>query len=323
MPDADFLDQVIAGNPAAVARAISHVERGGQNARDVIRAIFSHSGKAHVIGITGAPGTGKSTLVNSLAKEFRRRGSRVGIIAVDPSSPFTGGAILGDRLRMQELSGTGVFIRSMAARGQMGGLAPGVADSVVVLDAAGFDMIFVETVGAGQGEVEIAKNADTTVVLEAPGLGDEIQAIKAGIIEIADILVVNKSDREGAEAAAAALEMSLGLGNNAENFGKERRTAKWRPPVLKVSALRGEGIDPVAEALIEHRNYLKVSGRELAKRSERVEGELIGLIQHELMNRAFSQLPSREWKSLIKRIAAREIDIYSAADLVLNQGIRI
>ena len=177
MADSTFIDQVFNGNPTAVARAISRVERGGADAREIIRAIFSHSGRAQVIGVTGAPGTGKSTLVNELAKEFQQRGRRVAIVAVDPTSPFTGGAILGDRLRMQDLSGTGIFIRSMASRGQLGGLAAATTDAVTVLDAAGFDLIFVETVGAGQGEVDIAKNAHTTLVLEAPGLGDDIQAI--------------------------------------------------------------------------------------------------------------------------------------------------
>ncbi|MGE5138408.1 MAG: methylmalonyl Co-A mutase-associated GTPase MeaB, partial [Rudaea sp.] len=198
MADTGLIQQVLQGKQAAVARAISRVERGGPDARDLIRAVFSHSGHAQVIGVTGPPGTGKSTLVNELAKEFGRRGFQVSIVAVDPSSPFSGGAILGDRLRMQDLAGTGVFIRSMATRGQLGGLAAAVADAVVILDAAGSDLIFVETVGAGQSEVDIAKNAHTVVVVEAPGLGDDIQAIKAGILEIADVLIVNKADREGA-----------------------------------------------------------------------------------------------------------------------------
>ena len=213
------------GDPRAVARAISAVERGGDYAREVIAAIYRYTGRAQVIGVTGAPGTGKSTLVNEIALVYRRRGQRVGIVAVDPSSPFSGGAILGDRLRMQDLHGdAGVFIRSMATRGNLGGLASTTSDAVKVLDAAGFEIILVETVGAGQSEVDIAKNAHTTLVVDAPGMGDDIQAIKAGILEIADVLVVNKADHEGASATVAALEMNLNLKPKGEN--------DWRPPVL-------------------------------------------------------------------------------------------
>jgi GTPase len=317
VPDAEFLRQVLGGNPAAIARAISRVERGGTDARDLIRAIFSHSGNAYVVGVTGAPGSGKSTLVNELAKEFRHRGRSVGIIAVDPSSPFSGGAILGDRLRMQDLSGTGIFIRSMAARGHLGGLAPGVADSVTVLDAAGFDLIFVETVGAGQGEVDIAKNSDTTLVLEAPGFGDDIQAIKAGIIEIADILIVNKADREGAQVTAAALEMSLSLKRDTEVPTNGGGSASWRTPVLRTSALRGEGIVEAADALEQHRAFLETNGQRAVKQRARIECELVELVQRELISRAFTRLPSGDLSSLVARVAAREIDIYAAMDQVL------
>lgn len=318
MPEAEFVEQVLAGNPAAVARAITRVERGGQDARDMIRAIFSHSGRAYVVGVTGAPGTGKSTLVNELAKEFTKRGRRVGIIAVDPSSPFSGGAILGDRLRMQDLSGTGVFIRSMAARGHLGGLAVGVADGVTVLDAAGFDLIFVETVGAGQGEVDIAKNADTTLVLEAPGMGDDVQAIKAGIIEIADVLIVNKSDREGAQATVAALEASLSLNREASSLPKEGVAPKWRPPVLKTSALRGEGIEKAAEAIEEHRRFLEANSLKAAKVRARVKEELVERVQRELLARALLRLSENGLSKMIDRVAEREIDIYAATDQILS-----
>ncbi|HEY6040983.1 MAG TPA: methylmalonyl Co-A mutase-associated GTPase MeaB, partial [Anaerolineae bacterium] len=239
MIDNGYIKNILAGDSNAVARAVSRVERGGEEARNLIRAIFSYSGRGYLVGVTGAPGTGKSTLVNELAKQFRARDRRVAIIAVDPTSPFTGGAILGDRLRMQDLYGTGVFIRSMAARGHLGGLAAATADAALVLDAAGFEFVFIETVGAGQGEVEIARNAHTTIVVEAPGMGDDIQAIKAGILEIADILVVNKADRDGANSTVAALEMNLNL---------NRETKGWRPPVLKTVALRGEGVSQVADA---------------------------------------------------------------------------
>lgn len=318
MPDVEFVERVLAGNPAAVARAITRVEHGGPDARDIIRAIFSHSGRGYVVGVTGAPGTGKSTLVNELAKEFRRRGRRVGIIAVDPSSPFSGGAILGDRLRMQDLSGTGVFIRSMAARGHVGGLALGVADAVTVLDAAGYNMILVETVGAGQGEVEIAKNADTTIVIEAPGLGDDVQAIKAGIIEIADVLIVNKSDRDGAEATAAALEASLSLSIDAFATESGGAGSKWRPPVLKASALKGEGIEQVANAIEEHMRFIQANGLWAERRRARVQGELMRRVERELIARALSRLPSGRLDDLVDRVAARDIDFYSATDQILS-----
>ncbi len=304
-----FIEEVLEGRPAAVARAISRVERGGQDARDLIRAIFARSGRAHIVGVTGAPGTGKSTLVNELAKELTRHGRRVGIIAVDPSSPFTGGAILGDRFRMQDLAGTGVFIRSMASRGQLGGLAAAAMDAATVLDAAGFELIFVETVGAGQGEVDIARNAHTVLVLEAPGLGDDIQAIKAGILEIADILIVNKADREGANAAVAALEMNLSLNKQANG---------WRPPVLKTVALRGEGIADVADAIERHRQYLEANGLRIEKERNRIRDELLRLMQRELLERALAQTHSNHLPDLVNRVADRQLDVYSAAEEMLK-----
>jgi GTPase len=314
--DSTFIEQVFNGNPTAVARAISRVERGGPDARDLIRAIFSHSGRAQVIGVTGAPGTGKSTLVNELAKEFQQRGRRVAIVAVDPTSPFTGGAILGDRLRMQDLSGTGIFIRSMASRGQLGGLAAATTDAVTVLDAAGFDLIFVETVGAGQGEVDIAKNAHTTLVLEAPGLGDDIQAIKAGILEIADVLIVNKADRDGVDATAAALEMNLSLNRETNGPTKDAGSVRWRPPVLKTVALRGEGITETADAIEQHRAFLEQNGLRAQKERARIEDELLRLLQRELLARALADCPACLPK-LVTRIAARETDVYSAAEEIL------
>ncbi len=304
-------DQVLQGNPTAVARAISRVERGGKDAREMIRAIFSDTGRAHVVGVTGAPGTGKSTLVNELAKEFTRRGRRVAIIAVDPSSPFTGGAILGDRLRMQDLAGTGVFIRSMASRGQLGGLSATAFDAVTVLDAAGFDLIFVETVGAGQGEVDIAKNAHTVIVLEAPGLGDDIQAIKAGILEIADVLIVNKADREGANSTVAAMEMNLSLNKEA---------GSWRPPVLKTVALQGEGIGPVADAIEKHRQYIEANGLRLQKERARMQDELLHLVQKQLLLRALAQAPSNHLDELVDKLTARQLDVYTAAEEVVARS---
>lgn len=307
--DSTFVALVRQGEPAAVARAITQIERGGQDARNLIRALFAFTGRADLIGVTGAPGTGKSTLVNALAKEYRARGKRVAIIAVDPSSPFTGGAILGDRLRMQDLAGTGIFIRSMAARGQLGGLAAAVSNALLILDAAGFDMILVETVGAGQGEVEIARHAHTTLVLEAPGLGDDIQAIKAGILEIADVLVVNKADREGANATAAALEMNLNL--NPDQAG-------WRPPIIKTIALSGMGVEQVVTAIADHSRYLRENGLRAQKDAVRLENELRALLERQLLEQKLQQLPPHYWNELVSAITARQLDVYTAADQILN-----
>jgi len=300
------------GNPRAVARAISEVERGGARARDVIGAIFRYTGRAQVIGVTGAPGTGKSTLVNEIAKQYRRRGKRVGIVAVDPTSPFTGGAILGDRLRMQDHAGdSGVFIRSMATRGHLGGLAAATFDAVQVLDAGGYEQILVETVGAGQGEVEIAKNAQTTVVVDAPGLGDDIQAIKAGILEIADILVVNKADHPEADGTVAALEMNLNLKPKEEN--------DWRPPVLKTIAIRGEGVAAVVECIDQHRAYLAASHLEKSRERARLRSTLEWVVQRELMARLLREDDAHSIETLVEQIAARELSVYDAADLMIGR----
>ena len=300
------------GDPRAVARAISAVECGGALARDVIAAIFRYTGRAHVIGVTGAPGTGKSTLVNEIALVYRRRGQRVGIVAVDPSSPFSGGAILGDRLRMQDLHGDdGVFIRSMATRGNLGGLASATADAVQVLDAAGFEIILVETVGAGQSEVDIAKNAHTTLVVDAPGMGDDIQAIKAGILEIADVLVVNKADHEGASSTIAALEMNLNLKPKGEN--------EWRPPVLVTVAIKGQGIAEVVEWIGRHRTFLETSQLLKSKELARLRAELEAVAQRELMARLLHGADGLKIEKLVEMLAAREIDVYQAAEQLIGK----
>ncbi|HEX9076794.1 MAG TPA: methylmalonyl Co-A mutase-associated GTPase MeaB [Anaerolineae bacterium] len=308
----DWIERVRAGNPRAVARALSAVERGGEEARAVVAAVFPLTGRAHIVGVTGAPGTGKSTLVNEIAKSYRRRGQRVGIIAVDPTSPFTGGAILGDRLRMQDLAGdAGAFIRSMATRGNLGGLASATADSVKVLDAAGFEVILVETVGAGQSEVDIARNAHTTVVVEAPGLGDDIQAIKAGILEIADVLVVNKADREDASATIAALEMNLNLKPKAAN--------DWRPPVLRTIAIKGEGVELVLDWISKHRSYLESEHRLESKERARLRAELELVVQREMMARIFHGVNSARIESMVDKIVARELDVYKAAEQLMAE----
>jgi LAO/AO transport system kinase len=232
-------------------------------------------------------------------------------VAVDPTSPFSGGAILGDRVRMQELSGDpGVFIRSMATRGSLGGLAWATSDAVKVLDAAGFQVIFVETVGAGQSEVEIAEAAHTTIVITTPGLGDEIQAIKAGILEIADIFAVNKADLEGADRAVAALEMMLDL---------DRQPRNWRPPVLKTVALRGEGVEPLIETLEEHWAYLMASGQRRQRERERARGELMDILRHELMRGLLAGVDQMEVEALVERVVERQMDPYSAAQALLAQ----
>jgi LAO/AO transport system kinase len=307
----ETVDQLREGNARVVARAISAVERGGPAAREIIAAIFRFTGRAHIIGVTGAPGTGKSTLVNEIAKNYRRRGLRVGIIAIDPTSPFSGGAVLGDRLRMQDLSGdTGVFIRSMATRGSLGGLAAATSDAVHVLDAAGYEILLVETVGAGQDEVNIAANAHTTLVVDAPGHGDDIQAIKAGILEIADLLIVNKADHDEASATVAALEMNLNLKPKSEN--------DWRPPVLRTIATTGDGVAEVVEWIGKHRAFLHERLLKDPHERARFRAELETVVQRELMARLLQGVDGARIDALVGKIAAREMDVYAAAESLIG-----
>lgn len=303
----ELIPRLLQGDRRALARAITLVEAGGGPAREVLAAVYPHTGRAHVVGITGPPGAGKSTLVNMLAQEWRRQRRSIGIIAVDPTSPFTGGAVLGDRIRMQPLSGDpGVFVRSMASRGRLGGLARATADATRLLDAAGFDIILIETVGVGQGEVDIARAAQTVIVVEVPGLGDEVQSIKAGILEIADIFVVNKADRDGAEQTIRHLRTMLHLGVPA--------ASGWEPPVLKAVALRGEGSAAIIAAVEQHSAHLQASDQGQARALASAERELRAAVEELAQER----LRGPAWEALVGRIMARAQDPYSGAEELLN-----
>jgi LAO/AO transport system kinase len=310
-----LVTDALGGNRYALARLISLVEDDGADARAALATLYPHTGRAHVVGVTGAPGTGKSTLVNQLAKSLRAQGTTVGVVAVDPSSPFSGGALLGDRLRMRDLAGDpGVFIRSMASRGSLGGLARATGDVVKVLDGVGFDVVLVETVGAGQAEVDIARTAHTTVVVEAPGLGDEVQALKAGLMEIADVLVVNKADRPGAANTARALEMVMGRNASHGEAGQDG----WCPPILQAIALDGTGVPEVLDAVAAHREHLRATGLWATRERVRVETELLNVLQQELLDRLLARVGEEQLQAWVERIAAREVDVYTAAQAILG-----
>ncbi|MFN8568019.1 MAG: methylmalonyl Co-A mutase-associated GTPase MeaB [Kouleothrix sp.] len=303
-------DDLLSGNRRALARGISIVETGGAPARELLRAVYAHTGRAHIVGITGSPGAGKHP-VNALALHWRQAGRTIGIIAVDPTSPFTGGAILGDRIRMQPLGGDpGIFIRSMASRGRLGGIAHATSDAIDLIDAAGFDLVLVETVGAGQSEVEIASAAHTTMVVEVPGMGDDVQAIKAGILEIADIFVVNKADREGADATIRQLRAMLHLGGPP--------SSGWAPPIVPAVAMRDEGIGQVAAEVERHLAHLHTSGQKLDRERARVAREFELIVRETALERVRTRMAGESWETLVTRMAARELDPYTAASELLG-----
>ena len=337
-PTQQLIDGLLNGDRLSLARAISRVEDGAVDAARIVQAVFAHTGKAHLIGITGAPGTGKSTLVSALAASYREIGLTVAVLAVDPTSPFSGGALLGDRVRMTKHSGdAGVFIRSMATRSGVGGLAKASAVALLLLDAAGYDRVLIETVGVGQAEVEVASAAHTIVVVEAPGMGDEVQAIKAGLLEIADIFAVNKADRKGVERTVAALEMMLEMGGGPAQAvfhhghlmtagasapdgedvtspaTEERAEEVWSIPVLKTVAVSGGGVERLRDALEGHRTWLHGSGALAGRERQRFDQMLQVLVQAELRARAERALSPAARRNLVEQMQRRQIDPYSAA----------
>jgi LAO/AO transport system kinase len=331
-------DSVLSGDRLALARLLTQVENQTVDGRLALDRLFPHSGKAHLIGITGAPGTGKSTLVNRLALLFRGQNKRVAVVAVDPSSPFTGGAVLGDRVRMKDLSGDpGVFIRSMASRGSLGGLARATAGVVQVFDAAGYETILIETVGAGQGEVDIARLAHTTLVVEAPGLGDDIQAIKAGILEVADILVINKADRPGVENTEKALRSMLELSHPVQRVylhhgklldspqpAREGHNAEeedtWIPPIQRTVSTDGQGVPELADQINKHAAYLQSTGGWAARDQARLSAELEMILQQELIDQFHAREPEKRYNEVLQQVFQRSLSPWEAVALLTGSN---
>jgi LAO/AO transport system kinase len=309
----ELVERARAGDPRSVGRLITLVEDGAPQLRDLMAALAPVSGEAHIVGLTGSPGVGKSTTTSALVAQFRAAGRRVGVLAVDPSSPFSGGALLGDRIRMQEhATDPDVFIRSMASRGHLGGLASATPQAVRVLDAAGCDPVLVETVGVGQSEVEVASEADTTIVLLAPGMGDGIQAAKAGILEVGDIFVVNKADRDGADSTARELRHMISLGPSGQ-------AGAWRPPVLKVVATRGEGLPELVAAIDGHREWLASSGTGSARRRSRARSEIQAIALAALQARFAGVGGDGALDGLADDVASGRTDAFTAADRIVAE----
>lgn len=312
----DIIERLLAGDRRALARLVSLIENGMPESRALLANLHARGGHAHIIGVTGSPGAGKSTLVTQLVRELRRRDQRVAIIAVDPTSPFTGGAILGDRIRMADLSGDpNVYIRSMASRGSVGGLASATRDVTRALDAAKFDTIIIETVGAGQAEVEIVRAAQSIVVVTVPGMGDDIQALKAGILEIADVFCVNKADRPGADQTAAELRVLLSM-------DAARGPQDWKPPIVKTVAATGEGVPELVDALAKHAAFLHETGLIVARGERQARSEILALLYQTLLTQLNAAVGPAQFDEIVAHVAARQRDPYSAAaELAQKVGI--
>jgi LAO/AO transport system kinase len=315
------VEKILAGDVRTVARMIRDIDDGIPEVRETLKALYPHTGRAYVVGITGAPGVGKSTLVDQMLVHLRKQGRTVGVLAVDPTSPFSGGAILGDRVRMQRHSlDEGVFIRSLATRGYFGGLTQSTRSAIDVLDAMGKDIILVETVGVGQDEVDVVKAAQTTVIVTVPGMGDDIQAIKAGILEVGDIFVINKADRDGVEKTLADLRLMIDMDQ------KKYEDRRWKPPILKVEALFDKGVQELLEGIEDHRRFLAESGgpESSGRRRDRVREELAEMVKNRIVQEVFDHLKgSGEFERAVDSVVERKTDPYTACDRLVLPRLRL